>query len=392
MSLFTSPTKQMMPRFCNSPKLVLVDVAGGGSGRQRRSSSSAENNRRGSLGQPEDDASARQEQKSPIKRPERRPSISKKCGTKDKSEEEGGTRNSGEKQVLATPTKSGSGISEDKSAAVVDDNTLGTPKSTRPSRLKSTPNRFGIDDLRLEDVVSATPPSKRIMASAEEASGAVGRADNNTPKSSGKKLRSKTSRAKRASMAQSSGGRRFKVSHVTDSQVESMIADVRRSSSKKKSTKDRSFAEEKEDDEAAAPVSASPAPTWQVADQQPGGTLKLKLRRSPLPQRQLKPQQLRRIQASDQRLSRQVASEIGISPNRLRGLMFGSPSPKRRRGNDTQGTSSSSSSLPVGRGHAPLTPVGLYDLTTSPLVTEKRDGKDARKGTRSSSRKRLSYL
>ncbi len=247
---------------------------------------------------------------------------------------------------------------------------LSTP--SRPSRAKSFVSRFGIDDIRLSDVVSPRGGS-HVSSPARSSSTA-------TPKVR-KKLRGRKSR-KSGLLKILFAGDEDVIDRVMDLQEHQSSREVRQQS-----------CDTVEDDE----VKDKEGKFWKVKSlvDTPDGRVKMSLQRKSKPQQKWEqPLQLRerKVLASEQRLSRNNILEIGISPDKLKRLMFDSPVSAKRssRASDTAmvGAPGDASSSPM-RGHASLTPVGLFDLTTSPLVDKRHEGKEAKNKKRG--RKKLSY-
>ena len=102
------------------------------------------------------------------------------------------------------------------------------------------------------------------------------------------------------------------------------------------------------------PQALPPSPEkWVVSS--PSGSLKLKMNRVRKPQQQQ--QGPSSLLSFHQRVSRNKSKELGISPGKLSRVMTASPSPKRKR-------------VPAAAAESPtLTPMSVYNLTTSPLVS-----------------------
>ncbi len=297
-----------------------------------------------------------------------------------------------------------------------DGGDLRTP--TRPLRSRHIVNRFGIDDVTLAEMVSpsarswtASPNTTAVMA-AGNSSPRISLNRIPTPKSSGKKLRSKARRnlAKRNSSLS-------KIKTVLNEDVDAFIVNLRdynRKRGRKHSLnsslnrslgdsfqqEDLSFQEEEGSSKAVSPDEGGRY--WRVKTlvDTPDGKLKMSLQRKRKPQQQQRQQQDKKLMASDQRLSRAAVNEIGISPDKIKRIMLGSPVVRKSRSrggavyaSPVAGGSSSlhSSNLRSPNRYSPLTPVGLYNLTKSPLVQQQEETKKRATRTSSGSRKKLNY-
>ena len=330
----------------------------------------------------------------PLRTPKKSPSSPKPVECSSQEAEE------------ATPSKADQ--SPDAASAGGD----ATPGSgcRHSGRKKSFTSRFGIDDVPMLAMISPKsrlklPPSVRNSPAAAEAEAAEAVSTSSTshqvatpsPKNKKNRLRSATAKRK-LSLAKSPGGRK-----VTNKRVRMTVADDRdtdmmenlagRSSSGSQDDSSLSSPDRLQEEAGppAAASSSSPEKVWSVSEvcESPKGEITMKINRK----KRKKPNQLANLGAfHQQRLSRRMSQEMGMSPNKLRTVMIASPSPTRKGKKQVRkyctckicsyrklsfqsasSTEKENSSGPVRpTTFSPLTSRGLYDLTTSPLLDKKQ--------------------
>ncbi|TRY63892.1 hypothetical protein TCAL_00389 [Tigriopus californicus] len=264
--------------------------------------------------------------------------------------------------------------------------------SRRPSRRRISVNRFGIDDITLEEVFSS-PSRKKPFSNATPSKNApkqsepitpVGKIDPSdqdvmvtpSPKRAKKRLRSMSS------MPKLRCAHRVLVRWIFDGETE-RIQDIVRPGGQ--ITTANSFSPTRGELCATAESPGppkSPGKFWSVANitQSPRGEIKMKIQRT------------KKLQTNFvQRLSRSATMELGLSPGKLSKMIYqNSPSPKPKTstaepivtpvkllGKDEYSPhtfvtprSLNQRSTKSSAGFSPLSSMGLFDLTKSPLVMD----------------------
>lgn len=265
--------------------------------------------------------------------------------------------------------------------------------SRRPSRRRVSVNRFGIDDITLEEVFSS-PSRKKPLSNATPSKSGQKRVEPITPSDKaspfGKNVevvatpspkRVKKRLKSMSSIPKPSCASRVPVCWKFDADTE-LIQDIANLGGNLSTA--TSFSpirgEMCSTTDCPAPPK-SPGKFWSVANitRSPRGEIKMKIQRT------------KKLQTSFvQRLSRSATMELGVSPGKLTKMIYqNSPSPKPKISNielavtpdklsDKDGPSSHSfvtprsvrqgSSKSSVAGFSPLSSMGLFDLTKSPLV------------------------
>ena len=196
----------------------------------------------------------------------------------------------------------------------------------RPSRHRKATARFGIDDLTLQEALTPSPKMNRL--------------------------------SRRRQVVKEPSVRTTPELHILTSDEGLLIRDA--------------LVKQK-------PELVSP-PHWKVVENQetPDGQIKIKINRSrQLASNKNTPESLSASGGGGQRVSRRMASEIGISAEELRQVMYKSPSPKKRVVAGKENSPDHKSQLAAvaqmdkdKRKYSPLSSRSLYDLTTSPILNK----------------------
>ena len=239
-----------------------------------------------------------------------------------------------------------------------------TPSTPRSRNLV---NRFGIDDVKLGSVVSPKskiPEFKKDSNADEKEPDSTVEISTPSPRKRKKRLRSFEKAKKNEEIANAP------VLRFVGEAVEIRDRLVKAKKMFNDEPSEPVPFQDHSDEDVKTPVKPSRSDSWEVKTCEIGQkAIKMKLNRQAKPQ-QMNQDERPKPTAINQRFSRSAAAEIGISPKSLRKLALGSPSPKAKR------TSRMEKENETNPKFSPMTSMGIYDLTKSPLLDRQNSTPD----------------